>query len=152
MGVSTPLEVDEGKLLDVQIDPYMWPVQLLEPVDNDEYERLSDAHPVARKRGRPRKGGRERQGMQETQDGGGSLAGVHENDGGRSPPDTENDESYSEGSEIPDAAYDTDDTELCAQKASPPAKQRKTRTTKQGVQQNQVEKRKTRSTVRAPRA
>ena len=151
-GVSTPLEVDEGKLLEPRTDPYMWPIQCLEPIDDDEYQRLCDAQPATKKRGRPRKDGPERQGMQETQDGGGSLAGLHETDGGRPPPDTENEDSYSEGSELPDSPYNTDDTELSAQKASPPAKQRKTNSTKQGTQQNQVEKRKTRSTVRAPRA
>jgi len=152
LNVSTPLEVDEGKLLELRTDPYMWPIQLLEPIDDDEYERLCVAQPATRKRGRPRKDVPERQGMQETQDGGGSLAGIHETDGGRPPQDTENEDRYSEGSEVPDSPYDTDDTEFSAQKASPPGKQRKTNSTKQGTRQNQVEKRKTRSTVRAPRA
>ena len=74
LNVSTPLEVDEGKLLELRTDPYMWPIQLLEAIDDVEHERLYDARPATRKRGRPRKDGPERQGVQETQDGGGSLA------------------------------------------------------------------------------
>jgi hypothetical protein len=58
--VSTPLEVDEGKLLELPTDPYMWPIQLLEPIDNHEYDRLSDAQPATKKRRRPRKDGRGR--------------------------------------------------------------------------------------------
>ena len=127
--LETPRKLaDDGR--QHAVGPYMWPIELLRPIDFSEWERLHE--PPPKKRGRKAKGGDGGDGTSEVLRTLGRAEGVGV--------DTdEDDASYSTQSELPDP--ESDDEEH----PTPEKKQK----TKQKTKQTQKTSRATRSSARA---
>ncbi len=127
--METPRKLaDDGR--QHAVGPYMWPIELLRPIDFSEWERLHE--PPPKKRGRKAKGGDGGDGTSEVLRTLGRAEGVGV--------DTdEDDASYSTQSELPDP--ESDDEEH----PTPEKKQK----TKQKTKQTQKTSRATRSSARA---